>query len=67
MRDKLKDNGLVAVKSEDLWEAVDNIDFSSASYAAAAVAGYNLNGLETWKYNGKSLKEIEETLTCTED
>lgn len=58
LRQDLKDNGLVAVHTNDLWIAVDNIEFSSASYAANAVAGYNLNGLTTWKHQGKTLKDI---------
>ena len=49
-------NGLVSVHTDDLWIAIDNIEFTSASYAANAVAGYNLNGLITWKYQGKTLR-----------
>lgn len=58
LRQDLVDNGLVSMYTDDLWIAVDNIEFSSASYAANAVAGYNLNGLITWKYQGKTLKDI---------
>ncbi len=58
LRQDLMDKGLVSVYTDDLWIAVDNIEFSSASYAANAVAGYNLNGLITWKYQGKTLKDI---------
>ncbi len=36
----------------------EDIELSSASYAANAVVGYNLNGLDVWKPKDKSLKEI---------
>lgn len=59
MRQKLKDDGFIGDYTSDLWIALDNIEFSSASYAADAVAGYNLNGLEAWKHGAKTLKEME--------
>ena len=56
LRQEIMNNGLVSVHTDDLWIAIDNIEFTSASYAANAVAGYNLNGLITWKYQGKTLR-----------
>ena len=56
VRQEIMNNGLVSVHTDDLWIAIDNIEFTSASYAANAVAGYNLNGLITWKYQGKTLR-----------
>ena len=39
--------------------------FSSPSYAAAFVIGMNTNGRMDWKdKNGKTLKELEETIDC---
>lgn len=37
----------------------EDASFDSPSYAAAAIVGGNANGQRLWKYNGKSLKEIE--------
>ena len=56
LRQEIMNNGLVSVHTDDLWIAIDNIEFTSASYAANAVASYNLNGLITWKYQGKTLR-----------
>ena len=37
----------------------ENLEFDSASYAAAIVAGTSVNGMITWKSKNKTLKEIE--------
>ena len=53
------DGGLVSVVDEKTWLINQNLEFDSASYAASIVAGLGVNGLTTWKLNGKTLKEIE--------
>ena len=58
MRQQLIDSGYIVQHSDDLLIVTEDIEFSSASYAANAVAGYNLNGLDVWKHKDKSLKEI---------
>jgi len=57
MRQNLLDNGYID-EYNNLYIAIDDIAFSSASYAANAVTGYNSNGLLLWKHNNKSLKEL---------
>ncbi len=59
MRHRLKDEGVLATKSEYL-EFTRDEEFSSPSAAAAVVHGGSANGLTAWKNkDGKSLKEIE--------
>jgi hypothetical protein len=59
MRQKLKDEGVLAIKADHLLFAQD-VEFSSPSAAAAVIHGGSANGLTTWKNkDGKSLKELE--------
>lgn len=58
LREKLINDGLIVPHTEELYIAANNIEFNSASYAADVVAGYNVNGLDVWKYNNRSLKEL---------
>ena len=53
------DGGLVSVVDDKTWIVNQNLEFDSASYAASIVAGLGVNGLATWKLNGKTLKEME--------
>ena len=55
------DGGLMSVVDDKTWIVNQNLEFDSASYAASIVAGLGVNGLITWKLNGKTLKEIEQT------
>lgn len=57
-RQQLIDNGFISDYNEDLLITNEDIEFTSASYAANTVAGYNLNGLDVWKYNNTPLKDI---------
>ena len=59
MRQKLKDEGALTVKSDHLLFTHD-IEFSSPSAAAAVIHGGHANGLTAWKNkDGKTLKELE--------
>lgn len=59
MREKLKEEGVLAQATEHLVFAKD-CEFSSPSAAAAVVHGGHANGLTAWKDgNGRTLKQIE--------
>ena len=59
MRQKLKEEGALAVKVDHLLFTKD-IEFSSPSAAAAVIHGGHANGLTSWKNkDGKTLKELE--------
>jgi hypothetical protein len=59
MRQKLRDEGLLVVKSDRLVFRKDT-EFSSPSSAAAVIHGGHANGLTAWKDGyGKTLKELE--------
>ena len=59
MRQKLKDDGALTVKTDHLLFAHD-VEFSSPSAAAAVIHGGHANGLIAWKNkDGKTLKELE--------
>lgn len=59
MRQKLKDEGALTVKTDHLLFMQD-VEFSSPSAAAAVIHGGHANGLTAWKNkDGKSLKELE--------
>lgn len=59
VRQKLKDDGVLAVKADHLVFTHD-AEFSSASAAAGVIHGGHANGLIAWKNkNGKTLKELE--------
>jgi hypothetical protein len=59
MRQKLKEEGALAVKPDHLLFTHD-VEFSSPSAAAAVIHGGHANGLISWKNkDGKTLKELE--------
>jgi hypothetical protein len=59
MRQRLKDEGVLTVKTDHLLFAKD-AEFSSPSAAAAVIHGGHANGLTAWKNkDGKTLKELE--------
>lgn len=59
MRQKLKDDGVLTVKTDHLLVTKD-VEFSSPSAAAAVIHGGHANGLIAWKNkDGKTLKELE--------
>lgn len=59
MRQRLKDEGVLTVKTDHLLFAKDS-EFSSPSAAAAVIHGGHANGLTAWKNkDGKTLKELE--------
>jgi hypothetical protein len=59
MRQRLKDEGSLAVKADHLLFTQD-VEFSSPSAAAAVIHGGHANGLTAWKNkDGKTLKELE--------
>ena len=59
MRQKLKDDGVLTVKTDHLLFTKD-VEFSSPSAAASVIHGGHANGLIAWKNkDGKTLKELE--------
>lgn len=61
-RDELiADEALRYDEASKLFVVVKDIPFNSSSYAASIVCGGNAAGPVRWKYNGKTLKEIEST------
>jgi hypothetical protein len=59
LRQKLKDDGVLATEQDHLLFTRD-AEFSSPSAAAALIQGGHANGLTAWKNrNGKTLKELE--------
>jgi hypothetical protein len=59
MRQRLKDEGVLTVKTDHLLFTQDS-EFSSPSAAAAVIHGGHANGLIAWKNkDGKTLKELE--------
>ena len=58
-RDKLKSEGALKDYDNDLYIAEKDIPFSSSSYAADIICGGSVSGPAVWKYNGKTLKEME--------
>jgi hypothetical protein len=59
MRQKLKEEGILAAKPDHLIFSRDS-EFSSPSAAAAVIHGGHANGLIAWKNkDGKTLKELE--------
>lgn len=61
LRSSLIESGILK-KNQDknLLTFMDDYIFSSPSYAAAAIAGGSANGRKEWKYQDKSLNEIEQ-------
>ena len=61
VRQKLKDDGMLAKKEDHLLFTQD-VEFSSPSAAASVIHGGHANGLTAWKNRaGKSLKALEST------
>ena len=59
MRQKLKEEGVLIVKTDHLSFAKD-MEFSSPSAAAAVIHGGHANGLTAWKNkDGRTLKDLE--------
>lgn len=59
MRERLKEEGVLTVKTDYLLFTRD-MEFSSPSAAAAVIHGGHANGLTAWKNKlGKTLKELE--------
>ena len=59
MRQKLKDDGVLTVKTDHLLFTKD-VEFSSPSAAAAVIHGGHANGLIAWKNkDGKTLKHLQ--------
>lgn len=61
MREKLIKQGFLSLNSEGtFYNLLENYAFDSPSYAASAISGGSENGRRVWKYNNKSINEIEE-------
>ena len=65
LREKLINDELIIPHTDGLFIVTSNIEFNSSSYAADVVAGYTVNGLDVWKYNNQSLKELENQTLIT--
>lgn len=51
---------LLEDKNNKLYKLTENYAFQSPSYASGFVAGGNDNGWTSWKYNGKTMSELEQ-------
>lgn len=51
---------LVKDQNNKLYKLTENYAFQSPSYASGFVAGGNDNGWTSWKYNGKTMSELED-------
>lgn len=58
IREELLSKGILINKENKFYEFTQNYIFDSPSAAGAVIVGGSINGQESWKYNGKSLKEI---------
>lgn len=58
IREELVDKGILINKENKFYEFTQNYIFDSPSAAGAVIVGGAINGQESWKHNGKSLKEI---------
>lgn len=58
IRGELVDKGILVNKENKFYEFTQNYIFDSPSAAGAIIVGGSINGQESWKYNGKPLKEI---------
>lgn len=60
MRKDLEEKGIVCRNSDkNIFVFQEDYIFNSPSYAAVAITGGHENGREVWKYNGKSINQIE--------
>lgn len=58
IRKELLDKGILINKENKFYEFTQNYIFDSPSAAGAVIVGGSINGQESWKYKGKTLKEI---------
>lgn len=58
LREKLVIEGVIVEEDNQAFVTKDYV-FSSPSLAATIVLGISANGRKEWKYNGKSLKDLE--------
>lgn len=67
LRQDLVDRGVVENKGAGVYTFVQNEPFNSPSYAAVAIVGGAANGRKLWKYNGKSLNDLEQEMSSVEE
>jgi len=60
-KELVADGALKYNNDTKLYDVVKDIPSNSSSYAAAIICGGSASGPRVWKYNGKTLKEIEST------
>lgn len=58
-RDALINDGALKSYNEEMYIVEKDIPFNSSSYAADIVCGGSIAGPLAWKYNGKTLKDME--------
>jgi hypothetical protein len=59
LRQNLVDAGIMVDKGDGIYTFEKDAAFNSPSYAAAAIVGGRANGRKMWKYEGKTLKELD--------
>ena len=60
MREKLVNKNILRKNTDNSFYVFqENYAFNSPSYAASAISGGTENGRRRWKYNGKSMNQIE--------
>lgn len=62
MRQDLITRGIMINKGDGVFTFIEDAQFNSPSYAAAAIVGGNVNGRISWKIGSKTLKQYEAEL-----
>ncbi|SMD14507.1 GIY-YIG nuclease family protein [Sporomusa malonica] len=66
LRQDLVATGIMADNGDGLYAFTQDATFNSPSYAAAAIVGGAANGRKLWKWEGKTLKELDKEATDRE-
>ena len=62
LKSKLVENG-VLIKQDNVFVFTEDTSFTSPSHAGTMVAGYSINGQQSWKYaDGRTLKEASDAI-----
>jgi hypothetical protein len=60
IRRKLIEENILVKNNENSYELTDDFAADSSSVIGAVVSGYSISGPQNWKYDNKTLKQIEE-------
>lgn len=66
LRKDLFEAGIIINNGDGVFTFMQDATFNSPSYAAAAIVAGAANGQKLWKYENKSLKEIEQEVMVTQ-